>query len=116
MATRARIVKLDGRRASYIDVFSEGYPEYTGKLLNRYFHEPDQINDLLALGDLKVLDEGLEATKNYQLDSKCKGPKQIRFVGSSTDLTEDAFVDYFYVYKADEHKWFLFDDGELIRL
>ena len=60
MATRSTIAKLgkDGIiKAVYCH--SDGYLEYNGKILNEYYKDESKVDELLAHGDISVLNKNI---------------------------------------------------------
>lgn len=61
MSTRSRIgiLKNNGSIES-IYCHLDGYPEWVGKKLYRYYNDPEKINNLIQLGDISHLENNLE--------------------------------------------------------
>ena len=61
MSTRSRIgiLKNNGSIES-IYCHLDGYPEWVGKKLYRYYNAPEKINNLIQLGDISHLENNLE--------------------------------------------------------
>jgi len=58
MATRSRIGKLnDDGTVTSIYCHYDGYPEWTGRILDRHWSTPDKVDKLLSLGSTSGLDE-----------------------------------------------------------
>lgn len=58
MSTRSTIAKVqeDGQTIRSIYCHFDGYPEYVGKVLQENYTDMNKIDQLLALGDISVLD------------------------------------------------------------
>lgn len=110
MSTRAQIIKLQGNTAKAINVYYEGYPEYTGELLKRRYHTPNRVNALIKLGNIHLLEEQLEDIQRLEVFE----PSQtLRFVGSLNELTATTTADYLYIYKVEEQQWYVWDNDTL---
>jgi len=59
MSTRSTIAKVqeDGQTIRSIYCHFDGYPDYVGKVLQEHYTDMNKIDQLLALGDLSVLDK-----------------------------------------------------------
>ena len=66
MSTRSFIAKQIGKDA-YLTVYchSDGYLTYTGALLLDCYNTPEQVDELLKLGDLSYLAESLHPNPDY---------------------------------------------------
>lgn len=67
MSTRSRIgiTNQDGTIVS-IYCHCDGYPSHVGHLLKEYYNTPERIRDLIALGDIDVLDKRLNPDLGYR--------------------------------------------------
>lgn len=65
MSTRSTIAKVqeDGQTIRSIYCHFDGYPEYVGKVLQEYYTHENKIDQLLALGDLSILDKEIGETQ-----------------------------------------------------
>jgi len=61
MSTRAAIAKLNTNtnEAKLIYCHSDGYLEYTGKILNEHYNSEDKVDELLSYGDLSIINENI---------------------------------------------------------
>ena len=61
MSTRAAIAKLNTNtnEAKFIYCHSDGYLEYTGKILNEHYNSEDKVDELLSYGDLSIINENI---------------------------------------------------------
>ena len=61
MSTRAAIAKLNTNtnEAKLIYCHSDGYLEYTGKILNEHYNSEDRVDELLSYGDLSIINENI---------------------------------------------------------
>ena len=79
MATRATIAKLDKNGVKAIYLHSDGYLEYTGRILDEHYRDESKLNELLAHGDVSSLNENIGEKlpfNDYMLFHK---KKQCRF-------------------------------------
>ena len=75
MATRAIIAKLDDKGVQAIYSHSDNYLEHTGKILDQHYKDKDKVNELLAHGDVSMLDENIGVKidfNDYKLRAKNK--------------------------------------------
>lgn len=113
MGTRSYIAKQIGAD-QYLTIYCqlEGYPETTGATLVKYYDTPEQVDALLALGDLYYLQEKLSpdpgrhdfgspqpgVTVAYQRDGGCSGwEATIKTFEELSDWGRDG-VEYIYIY------------------
>jgi hypothetical protein len=59
MATRAIIAKLDDKGVKAIYSHSDNYLEHTGKILDQHYQNEDKVDELLAHGDVSIVDENI---------------------------------------------------------
>ena len=59
MATRAIIAKLDENDIQAIYSHSDNYLEHTGKILDQHYANEDKVDELLAHGDVSIIDENI---------------------------------------------------------
>ena len=59
MATRAIIAKLDDKGVQAIYSHSDNYLEHTGKILDQHYANEDKVDELLAHGDVSIVDENI---------------------------------------------------------
>lgn len=60
MSTRSRIGLLTEDTIRSIYCHSDGYPDWVGRMLNEHWTDPDQVEQLLDLGDLSYLGSSLD--------------------------------------------------------
>ena len=65
MATRACIAKLDDKGVLAIYSHSDNYLEHTGKILDQHYQDEDKVDELLAEGDISVLDANIGEKINF---------------------------------------------------
>jgi len=78
---------------------SDGYPTGVGSLLNKHYATPDDVRDLLALGDLSYLDTTTKKTSAYHRDRGESMEEPIFY--SSLDTVgrpNDHAFEWFYVF------------------
>ena len=115
------IKQADGSvRATRVN--ADGYPAHAGAMLALHYHTPEQIEALLALGELSVLDKNLtppegtahtwanpapETTIAYHRDRGEKFTPAKRY-GSVEEYLANAISDTgaSYAYLFDDGKWF----------
>lgn len=102
MSTRARIgvLKEDGTVDSIV-LFQDGYPDYAGGMLARYYTDEKKIAELLALGNLFFLASSPQ---------KCRAEQNSTFqtfssVASYINKSQGDFLDYLYIYIDGEWKY-----------
>ena len=59
MATRAIIAKLDDKGVQAIYSHSDNYLEHTGKILDQHYANEDKVDELLAHGDVSIINENI---------------------------------------------------------
>ena len=59
MSTRSHIGFIKGHQITYIYCHSDGYPEYNGHMLQKYYTDKEKVENLVNLGDISVLKENL---------------------------------------------------------
>ena len=59
MSTRSHIGFIKGNQITYIYCHSDGYPEYNGHMLQKYYTDKEKVENLVKLGDISVLKENL---------------------------------------------------------
>ena len=119
MSTRSRIA-IKRKDGSYDSIYchSDGYPEYTGKMLNDYYNNSDMAEDLIKLGDLSYIDEKLNPTGAHSFNNpepgvtvaygRDRGETGVDAVHSKNDaefadLCNDSWAEYVYIW--DGEKW-----------
>lgn len=70
MSTRSYI----GNYRGYIYCHWDGYPEYNGEILKKYYKDPKKVDELISLGDISVLAEkiNLDPNKPHNEDNRQK--------------------------------------------
>lgn len=51
----------------------DGYPEYNGRILKQYYNTEKKVRELLALGDLSVLDKEIGEKQDFDNPDRDKG-------------------------------------------
>jgi len=59
MSTRSHIGFIKGNQITYIYCHFDGYPEYNGHMLQKYYTDKEKVENLVNLGDISVLKENL---------------------------------------------------------
>ena len=81
MATRATIAKLDNNGVKAIYLHSDGYLEYTGRILDEHYRDECKLNELLAHGDVSSLNENIGEKLPFNDYMLFHEKKQCRFYG-----------------------------------
>ena len=136
MSTRAAIAKLNTNtnEAKLIYCHSDGYLEYTGKILNEHYNSEDRVDELLSYGDLSIINENIGEKLDVPFNdyTAFANKKQCRFYGrdrgeknkeatnlSNTDCAENALleysfenmdVDFVYAFDTRLQKWYVYKD------
>lgn len=113
MSTRCLIGKMgpDGTIRA-IRCFHDGYPDGVGYLLNSNYWEEEEIDELLAIGDVSALDSSPYRTKVYDALSLEYGENSFPARTYQDDVEMGAaskreFFDYAYLFCDGE--WLLWD-------
>ena len=101
----------------------DGYPQYVGKLLKKYYSQGGKVRDLVKLGKqgISTLDKSMKGGKDHSFDSPKKG--ETVFYGrdrgekgnmTSTYKNREDFgrkfgEEFGYVWSMKERKWYYFD-------
>ena len=139
MSTRAAIAKLNTNtnEAKLIYCHSDGYLEYTGKILNEHYNSEDKVDELLSYGDLSIINENIGEKLDVSFNdyTAFANKKQCRFymrdrgeknkeVKSVADLSntknaenalleygfENMDVDFVYAFDTRLQKWYVYDN------
>ena len=139
MATRAIIAKLDDKGVQAIYSHSDNYLAHTGKILDEHYRDESKVNELLAHGDVSIIDENIgvkidfndyklrAANKQCLFYARDRGEKykQAEQLEDESALLKHAFeyydVDlvymyafgYWYVYDANNNNRFVELEDEL---
>ena len=132
MATRAIIAKLDNKGIKAIYSHSDNYLEHTGKILDQHYHDVDKIDELIAHGDLSIINENIGVKldfNNYDLFHKNKqcrfyyrdrgedyNKRKAEVLKDETALLEFAFeqCDADLVYMYAYGSWYVYDNSDKI--
>ena len=79
MATRAIIAKLDENDIQAIYSHSDNYLEHTGKILDQHYQDKDKVDELLAHGDVSMLDENIGVKIDFNDYKTRYANKQCKF-------------------------------------
>ena len=136
MSTRAAIAKLNTNtnEAKFIYCHSDGYLEYTGKILNEHYNSEDKVDELLSYGDLSIINENIGEKLDVPFNdyTAFANKKQCRFYmrdrgeknKEATDLSntknaenalleysfENMDVDIVYAFDTRLQKWYVYKD------
>ena len=138
MATRATIAKLDDNGVKAIYSHSDNYLAHTGKILAEYYQDESKVNELLAHGDVSIIDKNIgvkidfndyktryanKQCKFYMRDrgEKYKQAEQLKDEAELIEFSKGCDVDfiymfaygYWYVYDIDNNNQFVELEDEL---
>ena len=105
MSTRSAIAIQETKDGPVQHIYChfDGYPKHNGKILNEHYRDPSKVKELLALGDLSVLDETIEKSTFY-----CRDRKERLHINEPMplkELADDDTYDYRYLLKEHEGEW-----------
>tara|TARA_R100001594_G_scaffold124414_1_gene161243 strand:+ start:251 stop:703 length:453 start_codon:yes stop_codon:yes gene_type:complete len=125
MATRATIAKLDDNGVKAIYLHSDGYLNHAGKILDQHYKDKDKVNELLAHGDVSMLDENIGVKidfndyKTRYANKQCKfynrdrgeDRKEAATLKDENELIEFATekCDAEYIYMFAYGSWYVYD-------
>ena len=140
MSTRAAIAKLNTNtnEAKLIYCHSDGYLEYTGKILNEHYNSENKVDELLSYGDLSIINENIGEKLDVPFNdyTAFANKKQCRFYmrdrgeknKEATNLSinnayfqsaenalleysfENMDVDFVYAFDTRMQKWYVYDN------
>ena len=81
MATRATIAKMekDGSGIKAINLHSDGYLEHTGRILDEHYRDESKVDELLAHGDVSIIDENIGVKIDFNDYKTRYANKQCKF-------------------------------------
>ena len=79
MATRAIIAKLDDKGVKAIYNHSDGYLEHAGRILAEHYKDESKVDELLAHGDVSIIDENIGVKINFNDYKTRYANKQCKF-------------------------------------
>lgn len=100
-----------------------GYPEYTGKTLEKYYNTPEKVKELIGLGNLSTI--GKEIGKKHDFDRADKehpnwtlaygrdrgesdnNPKIVKTMKGIYNYASDTGAEYVYLFE--KNKWKAYD-------
>ena len=128
-ATRWNVgVEMPNGKVTAVYGHYDGYPEYVGKILKKYYSSgAGKVRDLIKLGKqgISTLDKNIKGGKGHSFDSPKKG--ETVFYGrdrgekgnmTSTYKSIDDFgqkfmkssgVEFGYIWSVNDRKWYMFD-------
>ena len=124
MATRATIAKLDDNGVKAIYLHSDGYLNHAGKILDQHYQDKDKVDELLAHGDVSMLDENIgvkidfndyktryanKQCKFYMRDrgEKYKQAEQLKDETELIEFSNNCDVDFIYMFAYGY--WYVYD-------
>ena len=115
MATRSVIAKLDSKGVQAIYCHNDGYLSNNGKLLDQHYQGIDNVNQLLAEGDISSLKDTISDTIFYARD-RGEENKEAVTLKDESELLEHAFqqCDAEVVYMFAYGSWYVYDNSDKI--
>ena len=124
MATRAIIAKLDNKGVKAIYNHSDGYLEHAGRILNEHYRDENKVDELLAHGDVSIIDENIgvkidfndyktryanKQCKFYMRDrgEKYKHAEQLKDETELIEFSSNCDVDFIYMFAYGY--WYVYD-------
>lgn len=108
MATRCRIAVKDCDIFKSIYCHFDGYPEYTGSTLEKFYNSKERANELIKLGGISCLLPDIEETRNNSYHVTNEEELNIKVHKSLRDLIEffiQSDQDFLYLWDADRWKF-----------
>ena len=96
MATRATIAKMekDGSGIKAIYLHSDGYLEHAGRILDEHYQDESKVDELLAHGDVSMLNENIGVKLDFMDYKSFHENKQCRFYGRDRSEHRDFDMCY----------------------
>ncbi len=115
MATRSIIAKLDDKGVQAIYCHNDGYLSNNGKILDQHYADEDNVNALLAEGDISSLRDTIADTTFYMRD-RGEIDKEAATLKNETELLAYAFqqCDAEVVYMFAYGSWYVYDNSDKI--
>lgn len=127
MSTKARIGILENGTYTHVYCHNEGYPTFTGKILEQTYNTSDKIQELLNLGRMSMLGNKLEPDPNLPHNDETsqkdvvqayhrdwgrpyKQPLKSAF-DSEYDIHQfllETTVEYVYVFDTTDSTWYVY--------
>ena len=124
MATRAIIAKLDDKGVKAIYNHSDGYLEHAGRILAEHYKDESKVDELLAHGDVSIIDENIgvkidfndyktryanKQCKFYMRDrgEKYKQAEQLKDENELIEFSNNCDVDFIYMFAYGY--WYVYD-------
>ena len=131
MATRAIIAKLDDKGVKAIYNHSDGYLEHAGRILAEHYRDESKVDELLAHGDVSIIDENIgvkidfndyktryanKQCKFYMRDrgEKYKHAEQLKDETELIEFSNNCDVDFIYMFAYGY--WYVYDICQFIEL
>ena len=124
MATRATIAKLDDKGVLAIYSHSDNYLEHTGRILDEHYRDESKVDELIAQGDVSIIDENIgvkidfndyktryanKQCKFYMRDrgEKYKHAEQLKDETELIEFSNNCDVDFIYMFAYGY--WYVYD-------
>ena len=130
MATRSVIAKLDDKGVQAIYCHNNGYLSNNGKILDQHYANEVKVDNLIAHGDVSIIDENIGVKidfNDYKLRAENKqclfydrdrgeSNKEATNLNNETKLLEFAFeeCDAEVVYMFAYGSWYVYDNSDKI--
>ena len=130
MATRSVIAKLDDKGVQAIYCHNNGYLSNNGKILDQHYQNEVKVDNLIAHGDVSIIDENIGVKidfNDYKLRAENKqclfydrdrgeSNKEATNLNNETKLLEFAFeeCDAEVVYMFAYGSWYVYDNSNAI--
>ena len=120
-ATRWNVaVEMPNGKVTAVYGHYDGYPQYVGKLLKKYYSQGGKVRDLVKLGKqgISTLDKSMKGGKNHSFNNPKDGETVFygRDRGEKGSMTSkwgnrdkvkfDSGEEYAYIYNMKEKKWY----------
>ena len=93
MSTRCKIGKIYNEKVKAIYCHWDGYPEYTGQMLIKYYNNDDIIDELINLGDLSCICPRIKP--NADEEHSYQNPIDDVTVAYHRDRGEEKHISYY---------------------
>lgn len=103
MSTNCAIGILEKDIVKVVYCHYDGYPDYTGKILQEHYTSIDKVRKLIALGDISQVGETLTKTVAYHRDhgEEYKEPFKIKLF----QLHQVSWGSYMYIFDVNNGVW-----------
>ena len=125
-ATRWSVgVEMPNGKVTSVYGHYDGYPDYVGKILKKYYNQGGKVRDLIKLGatGISTLDKSMKGGKDHSFDSPKDGEtvfygRDRGEKGNYTQISKDrnsiktnSGEEFVYVWSMKERKWYYRNDN-----